>query len=525
MLKRLLLGSSLLIAVVSLLLSQMIVKPPPQYTPSAIGRNNTVLFIVNSEFGLSNVHLATAHALLERYPEVRIHFASFAPTLPRLDRISKHVRKTNSSAGDIVFHELPEQYLFATAMAISGRTPASIIRPPGRRYIDEWAKDLAFYTAPWSGEAHLALFQKLEEIIDDVDPSLVLLDIFLRPGIDAARNRKRLHGFIVPNMPIDVFPLHQPYGEWLWKYPVMGSGIPYPVPWSRMLENIYMNMRYFYILNSMPHFKDGQKLLQSKGLGRVTYHDWYRSSAPFFIQGLAEATIPLDYVPPNVTYTGPMSLSLSTPQETSPELSQWLAQAPTLLVNLGSFFAWDQGRATAMAQAIADMLLERTDLQVLWKFCKTEEKFGGVPFDDEFLDPVRPFLENGRLRMMSWLPVELTGLFETGHIVAYVHHGGAGGFHEALGSGIPQIMLPQWQDHYSITQQAQYIGVGMWACQEIAPTFTAECLHDAFSTVLDSGKTAESMREKAKRFGEIAQREPGRYISAREVAKLAAHGA
>lgn len=58
------------------------------------------------------------------------------------------------------------------------------------------------------------------EIIDQVDPSLVLLDIFFRPGLDAARDRKRLHAFVVPNIPVDVFPLHQPFGKWLWKYPV-----------------------------------------------------------------------------------------------------------------------------------------------------------------------------------------------------------------------------------------------------------------------------------------------------------------
>lgn len=161
MLKHLLLGSSLLIAIVSLLLSQWTTRPSTQYTPSVVGRNNTVLFIVNSEFGLSNVHLATAQGLLERHPEVEIHVASFAPTYPRIERISKHGRKMNSSSQDIIFHELPAQHLFARAMAMTGRTATSIIHPPGRAHIDKIGKDLAFYVAPWSGEAHLALYQNL----------------------------------------------------------------------------------------------------------------------------------------------------------------------------------------------------------------------------------------------------------------------------------------------------------------------------------------------------------------------------
>ncbi|KAI2465912.1 hypothetical protein F4781DRAFT_445583 [Annulohypoxylon bovei var. microspora] len=524
MLKRLLFGGSLLVAAVALFLSQWTIKPPTQYTPSVLGRNNTVLFIVNFEFGLSNVHLATAHALLERHPEVHIHFASFPLTAPRVERISKHGRSMTPSAPEIVFHELPGQHMFARAMAAAGKTISNMLHPPGRASIDKVGKDLAFYVAPWSGEAHFALYQQLTEIIDEVDPSLVILDIFCRPGLDAARNRGRLHAFIVPNIPIDVFPQHQPYAGWLWKYPVMGSGIPYPIPWSRVLENIYINMRYYRILSSMPHFKAGQKFLESKGLDRITYSDLYRSNVPFFIQGLTEASIPLDVIPPNVTYTGPMSLSLSTVEEVSPDLSQWLARAPTLLINLGSIFAWSEDLATAMAQAVADILIERADLQVLWKFRKTDKELGGVPYGDEFMTPVLPFLENGRLKIVPWIPVEPTSLFETGHIIASVNHGGAGCFNEALGTGIPQIVLPQWLDHYSIAQSARYIGVGVWACQETSPAFTAKCLHDAFFTVLNNNKTAIPLREKARQIGEIAQRDPGRYVAAREISKLAASG-
>lgn len=85
-----------------------------------------------------------------------------------------------------------------------------------------------------------------------------------------------------------------------------------------------------------------------------------------------------------------------------------------------------------MAQAITDILAWRSDLQVLWKFIRATDA-NGATYGDEFLEPLRPYLENERLRMESWLDVQPVTLLETGHIVLSVHHGGAGCYHEALG--------------------------------------------------------------------------------------------
>ncbi|KAI1753295.1 hypothetical protein F4782DRAFT_497441 [Xylaria castorea] len=45
---------------------------------------------------------------------------------------------------------------------------------------------------------------------------------------------------------------------------------------------------------------------------------------------------------------------------------------------------------------------------------------------------LRPYLENGRLKIESWSEVPPVSLLETRHIVASVHHGGAGCYSEAL---------------------------------------------------------------------------------------------
>ncbi|KAI3321746.1 glycosyltransferase family 1 protein [Xylariaceae sp. AK1471] len=532
MFRRLLLGSSMTIAVLALLVSQW--APPSALRISTIhqGRNNTVLFLTNSELGLSNVLVATADALLQQHPQVQVHFASFPLMGPRLGWISEKRR----SARSIVFHELPD-LSFLTAMGKVGLTLTDIIHPPGLAGVSTICRDMPFYVSPWSGEDHITLFQEAIGIIDEVDPALVVLDTFLRPAIDATRNRSRLHAFISPLTPLEIFPLEQPHGSWLWKYPVyvihlrygqMGNwhGLRYTIscPMGEATTEHIINIRYFYAMLRMPHYIATQKYLQSKGLtDPVSWFNMHNADVPWFTQALPEASTPLDVIPPNVTYTGPIILSLSPAEEQSPVLTEWLARAPTVLINLGGLFQWTEGHATVMVQAVVDTLLARSDLQVLWKFRKAPRDATGTTYGDEFMAPLRPFLESGRIKMESWLEVEPTSLMETGHIVASVHHGGAGCYHEALRTGVAQIVLPQWLDHYNFAQLAEDVGVGVWGCREASPYWAVECLRDAFSTIMSS-EAGERIREAAKRFGEVDQSDPGQYFAAREIAKLAASG-
>ncbi|KAI0814648.1 hypothetical protein GGR55DRAFT_632668 [Xylaria sp. FL0064] len=523
MFRRLFISSSVIIAVLALFASQWTPPSAPRIEHVRQGRNNTVLFVTNDEHGLSNVLVATAYTLLERHPEVEVHYASFPSMTQRLERVSKRARQMRSSARSVVFHELPG-LTFMTTLATTGLGPEDILHPPGRAGLHTVLRYMPLLTSPWSGEDHMALFQKVTDIIDEVDPSLVVLDSFFRPAIDAVRHSSRLHAFISPLTPAENFPLEQPYGEWLWKYPILGSGIPYPVPWTRLLENIYINIRYFYAMLRMSHYTDVQKYLESKGLTHpVSWFNSRNTDAPWFSQALPGASTPLDVIPQNVTLTGPIILSLAPAEEEAPALTEWLARAPTMLISLGSLFIWTEAHAIAMAQAIAHVLNWRSDLQILWKFRKAPYDASGATYGDDFLTPLRPFLENGRLKIESWLDVQPVSLLETGHIVASVHHGGAGCYSEALGTGVPQVVLPQWLDHYSFAQLAEDTGVGVWGCRDASPFWETRCLRDAFITVL-SGESGAPIREKAKEFGEIVQRNPGQYTAAREIARLAASG-
>ncbi|KAI1357348.1 hypothetical protein F5Y08DRAFT_333939 [Xylaria arbuscula] len=492
--------SSVTIAILGLLVSQWTPPTAPRTQTIRQGRNNTVLFLANSEHGLSNVHVATAYALLEQHPEVEVHYASFPSMGRKLDRVSRRAQQINPSARSIVYHELPEELRVTSTAIRSGRSPANLVHAPGLASIKTVTTMMPWIISVWPGEEHMALFEKTAEVIEEVDPSLIVLEAFLRPSIHAAWNSSRLHAMLSPLTPIDHFPLYQPYGSWLWKYPVIGSGISFPVPWTRFLENMYINVRYFYASLRMANYRDTQKYLESKGLSYpVHWFNLHNPDVPWVFQALPDASIPVDVIPPNVTLAGPIILSLSSAQEEAPELSKWLSRAPTVLVSLGTLFTWTETQAVAMAQALAEILSWRSDIQVLWKFMRDVDLSGTPTYDDSFLDPLRPYLDSQRLRMESWLEVQPVTILETGHIVLSVHHGGAGCYHEALG------------------------GLGVWGCPKASPLWNAACLANAFRTIL-SNDAYDKVKQKASRFSEMVKSNPGQYVAAREIARLATSG-
>ncbi len=95
------------------------------------------------------------------------------------------------------------------------------------------------------------------------------------------------------------------------------------------------------------------------------------------------------------------------------------------MVNLGSLFKYDEERARKMALAI-QAVLEKTNIQFLWKMVK------GSDYGDEFTLPLKDYIDQGRVQITDWLPIDTFPLLETGSVVASVHHGGSSSYNEAM---------------------------------------------------------------------------------------------
>lgn len=226
------------------------------------------------------------------------------------------------------------------------------------------------------------------------------------------------------------------------------SGFPFPIPLRNIIENVYLNVRFIYGATKTPALAAKKAALAEKGLkDPINFFGIHRSDAPWITQTTEGASIPMDFVPPNVTCAGPMVLSGAPASEQDPELAAWLKRAPTVLINLGSNVAvsrlvalsrhrdrpprdanirqYDEPRATAMSLAVAEVM-EKTGVQVIWKFNKHGD------YGDDALSPLNPYIDGDRLRLRNWLTADPSSLLETGNIVASIHHGGSGCYHEAI---------------------------------------------------------------------------------------------
>jgi hypothetical protein len=190
----------------------------------------------------------------------------------------------------------------------------------------------------------------------------------------------------------------------------------------------------------MPELAAKRKWLPAKGIADpLKFLGAYSHDAPWVTVTTEGASIPADYIPPNVTATNPIILSVAPASEQDPELVEWLKKAPTILINLGSTVMvsslasispvltkqYTEAQASVMIQAITKVL-DQLNVQFLWKF----NKYGNYS-NDIFLQ-VQRYIENGQLRLERWLTVDPTSILETGRVIASVHHGGANCYNEAV---------------------------------------------------------------------------------------------
>ncbi|KAJ4405281.1 hypothetical protein N0V82_010343 [Gnomoniopsis sp. IMI 355080] len=522
---------------------------PDLYHPRRVGgTKNTVLFITSGEPGHSNVHLATSLALLQNHGHVDVHFAAFPMAAERAERMHNTAAAAGAAAAAAAaatpsassprfhFHSLPGLD-FGQAVWASGLDFGIVCQGRGMTGIDGLTAGLQVLLSPWSGPDHCALFLAVRDLIDTVDPAVIITDNLFRPGIDAARESGRRHVILTPNVLADTHMNWQGWGRAFWKYPAFGSGFQYPVPWHLVPANVYLVLRLAHAVVTAPSIAEKKAHLRESGLFTTTtcvnpitpFALTYRLDVPWICQDSPNtispgATVPLDIIPPNVIRASPIILA-STPQQgpdPDPSLTAWLRSGhPTVLINLGSISLYTEAQAVSMSYALVRVLDAVPHLQVLWKFRKAADYA-----DPEVLVPeMAAHVASGRIRLESWLAIDPAAMLLVDNVVASCHHGGANSYFEAIAAGVPQVVLPPWIDCYGYACLAEQCGVGVWACKDQKPagSWDAGDLGNAILRVVDGGKESVAMRNKAKGLSEeVATRGRGRDIAAEVIADMAA---
>ena len=190
----------------------------------AMAPKRKLLFLTNREHGAANVHLAVSYEILTQYPGVEVHFASFAG-------LQKHVRAVSSQASKllpgeapgvspIIFHALPGSSITETVAARFGASfQEAMTHPPGVAGAVQSYKRVGNLAASWPGEEHLKIYAATAEVIQEVNPALVILDPVFIPGVEACRKLQAKYAMLSPNAMKDLLVQQQPRGEIFWKYP------------------------------------------------------------------------------------------------------------------------------------------------------------------------------------------------------------------------------------------------------------------------------------------------------------------
>ncbi|KAK0637054.1 hypothetical protein B0T17DRAFT_481394 [Bombardia bombarda] len=511
-------------------------KPPPK----------RVLLLTNSEHGQANVYLATSYALLTLEDEdVEVHFASFDPIRKFVAATSQHAQRDNPRARPIVFHKIdgidmvsawsrPEvtaeqQQLEKESMFMK----IFLITQAIRRTLV-----LLKVTLPWTGPEFVQIFWSITEIVHTVQPDIIAVDPCLSPALTALRHIRAKFIILSPNTIKDFSMPLQPRGEALWKYPCTGKAYPYPVPLLSIPSNILLILLSILCGIFDPHRAAIQRHVAAhadSAARLTTLHDLSLADDPttrlgiskILVANLPSLEFPLRIIPPHIVPCGPMIRPAKPIADVDPDLASWLAQGPTLYINLGTHVLFSEELAVEMATAVRIVIdyvrsvLWRDGrlrgLQVLWKLSRQGEYDVGARKGSRVYEVLGREIESGTVRIVDWIEAEPTAVLGSATVVCAVHHGGANSFLETVCAGIPQVVLPVWMDTFDFARRAEILGIGRWGNQKANRLCEGKELGGVLIDVMVGGRSAGYAR-RAKELAEIcSEHGGGRVVAARHI--------
>ena len=201
----------------------------------------------------------------------------------------------------------------------------------------------------------------------------------------------------------------------------------------------------------------------------------------------------------------PLEKELSSIQVNASEVQDpvklWLNQAyyngcPVVYINLGSIFYYRREDYDNMIEALKQLREKVPNVQVLWKVPDLPYKVQPIPPKHEAHLP-------DFIRRETWLESVQTVLEHPATAVC-VHHGGGNSYNEAMYYGIPQFGITQWVDTHDVGAFIKHSGVGIWA--DKSPQFDPKDISEKLSQiVLDEGhkfqRNALSWKVKTRQAG------------------------
>ncbi|OKO97557.1 hypothetical protein PENSUB_10351 [Penicillium subrubescens] len=376
-----------------------------------------ILFLTNSELGQCNVAIAVAEEFLRR-GEFAVHLGSYSPLAALVDDLNNRVNCGRSAE----FHEIPGPSM--TDLAIRSKV-GLLFHQPGVKGATQGFAKVATTMKNWRPLEYRKAYESCIAMIEKLRPDVVVVDPILHVGLDACRTVKPARVVILWPVPLkDVVIAIQPMAGIFWKYPVTGSGYPFPLPWKLVLKNIYLVFRVIITLatgkSETDERQDGKK---PQGRSPFPLVNAYSKEFLCVTPALKELDFPL-HVPDNVISCGPILRQCPPLSTSDPGLEAWLTK-PTVLINLGSHVRPSESIAIQMAKGVRTVIAKRPDLKIIWKLKYDWET------SNEFQKVLGSAIAAGSAKVVSWIQADIMSVLDTGRIATYVHHGGANSYFEA----------------------------------------------------------------------------------------------
>ncbi|KAJ5909590.1 hypothetical protein N7504_004233 [Penicillium tannophilum] len=464
--------------------------------------SRNILFFTNSELGQANVTLAVVEEFLQRN-EFFVHIASFSQLAPLVTELNKMIPCPESAR----LHEIQGPCMEDLAI----RTNVGLIHhKPGIAGTVDGFQKVRTIMSSWTSSEYGRAYRSCVDILNELNPAVVVVDPILHVGLNACRSVGSRIAILWPVPLKDVVILNQPNAEFLWKYPMTGSGYSYPLPWRLILPNMYLVLRAAMAMTTRHPSSETEELGKDhQGMSPFPLTNAYQKDSLHLTPAFREMDFPL-HLPDNVISCGPIVRLHQPLLENDPEMAAWLTK-PTILISLGSHVKPTEDVAIEMAKAIQSVLDNHADHQVLWKL-RYDWKTS-----DAFQEVLGAFIDSGSVRLVPWIQADIIAVLETGKIAAYVHHGGANSYFEACKVGAPQVILPQWLDTYDCATRVEWLGLGVHGSRKAAPAIDAEEFSHALETVLGD----KDIHAKAAAMRNLCKTTEGRVLAHDRIADFA----
>ncbi|KAJ5833214.1 hypothetical protein N7474_001525 [Penicillium riverlandense] len=470
-----------------------------------------VLFLTNSDHEQSKAFLATCQSLTQ-HPFVDIHLASFT-------ELKDEVSNLPPGPSRVSFHPI-KGTPYAKRLELEEYRLSPFSHSPGYRGAPASRKDFPTSQVPWNGTEYLEMYRSILDVIKAVDPTLVVIDPMLRQANDAVLQLGYQYMVLSTRNLRDVLITQQPAGKMIREFPAIGSGLSSPLPWYIVPYNAYLWLQRAFTTVFSSHLHRLKSCRQRHGVANpVNLVDWYRGEVTVLITSSLEIEYPIS-VPPNVIACGPI-VQLAPPLTSQDQLWKDYLECPRhdfrhpiLLIDLQSLTEAD---AREIAQTLVFILLEYKHLHVLWNINNQTED-SRTDYVHSVIDAIS-LISHHRTRKSQLHPAGIASLLTSEAVSCIVHRGETGLFHDALTSGVPQLLLPKWQSDYDYAVQAEWLGVGRWANRAHAPFIAQGELIPAILSVLNQDHEGVRISQQAKEVSSMLQTSPGQNAAAQEILK------